>query len=115
MRPFGPPPSGQMQIEGLGCEGEELMREARAWVSLHYPEWCWYKREASARSHRGEVSPKLMIELLRDEFRVELPNAIGPALARIAMEERPWDGRHGIRMRLARSKLDGFTTAAVRR
>ena len=46
---------------------------------------------------------------MRIAFSIELPNHMAPYLARIAMEQDP-----GIRMRVARSDADSYTTAVLR-
>lgn len=105
----GRPASNQMQLDGLGCEGGELMDEARAWVGLHFSEWCWYKDLARRKSEGGgKASPNFCLQAMRDHFRVSVKNALAPCLARIAMEEDP-----SIRFRLARSVADGYTTARL--
>lgn len=54
------------------------------------------------------ASPNLMLQLMRNEFRVSVPNAYAAPLARIAMEQDS-----SIRFRLARSKVDGWTEAVL--
>lgn len=111
MRDYGEPPSNQMAIPGLGTEGMELMREARTWAGRHYDEFQWYKRlaqEECSASKDGKASPNYCLQSMRRRFRVEIPNAYAPCLARIAMEQ---DG--DIRFRLAKSKVDVYTTAAL--
>lgn len=49
-----------------------------------------------------------MLQLMRNEFRVSVPNAYAAPLARIAMEQDS-----SIRFRLARSKVDGWTEAVL--
>ena len=46
---------------------------------------------------------------MRIAFGIELPNHVAPYLARIAMEQDP-----EIRMRVARSDADQYTTAVLR-
>lgn len=46
---------------------------------------------------------------MRIHYGIELPNHLAPYLARIAMEEDP-----EIRMRVARSDADMYTTAVLR-
>lgn len=106
----GKEPSNQMQLElpGYTSEGAELMQSVRQWASDHYAAFQWFKQEAAERSAKGEVSPKLMAELMRDRFHVSIPNAYVPGLARVAMEQR-----NDIRFRLAASKVDGFTEVKI--
>lgn len=107
---YGEPPSNQMQmaLPGLSDEGREVMDACRTWVGCHYAEFCWYMDESERRSKDGPVSPKLMVELMRDRFHVSIPNAFVPCFPRIAMERRK-----GLKFRLARSKVDGWTEATL--
>ncbi len=111
MRRYGEPPSDQMALPGLGTEGLELMREARKWAGRHYREFMWYKHLAKRECERakdGKASPNWCLQSMRREFRIEIPNAYAPCLARIAMEQDK-----GIRFRVARSKVDGYTNARL--
>ena len=111
MRRYGEPPSDQLAIPGLGTDGMELMQEARTWAGRHYDEFMWYRRFAKRecqRSADGKASPNYCLQSMRSEFRVEIPNAYAPCLARIAMEQD-----ESIRFRVARSKADGYTTAKL--
>lgn len=104
----GRPASNQMQLDGLGCEGEEEMREARMWVGTHFSDWCRYKEIAREQSADGYASPNFVLQSMRHKCRVSVKNALAPYLARIAMEEDP-----SIRFRTARSRADGFTTVQL--
>lgn len=106
------PPSNQMALPGLDPKGEQRMIEARAWVEAHPEEFGWYKSQARrecARTHDGKASPNRCIYGMRIVFGIELPNHLAPYLARIAMEQDKT-----IRMRVARSDADGYTTAVLR-
>ena len=105
-------PDNQMALPGLDPKGEQRMLEARAWVKAHPEEWGWYKsnaRRECARTHDGKASPNRCIYGMRITFGIELPNHLAPYLARIAMEQDKT-----IRMRVARSDADGYTTAVLR-
>ena len=105
-------PSNQSALPGLDPKGEQRMADARAWVASHPEEWEWYKRNARQeckRTHDGKASPNRCIYGVRIAFGTELPNHMAPYLARIAMEQDP-----GIRMRVARSDADSYTTAVLR-
>ena len=107
-----PQPDNQMALPGLDPKGEQRMLEARAWVKAHPEEWGWYKsnaRRECAGTHDGKASPNRCIYGMRITFGIELPNHLAPYLARIAMEQDP-----SIRMRVARSDADGYTTAVIR-
>lgn len=110
MRAMGRP-SDQMALPGLDARGEMRMKDARQWVATHPDEWGWYKAQARAecsRTHDGKASPNRCLYGMRIRFGVELPNHIAPYLARIAMEQEP-----SIRMRVARSDADQYTTAVL--
>lgn len=105
------PASNQMALPGLDPKGEERMEKARTWVVAHRTEWEWYKdaaRTECARSRDGKASPNRCLYGMRIAFGVEMPNHFAPYLARIAMEQ---DRR--IRMRVARSDADQYTTAVL--
>lgn len=107
-----PQPDNQMALPGLDPKGEQRMLEAREWVKAHPEEWRWYKsnaRRECARTHDGKASPNRCIYGMRITFGIELPNHLAPYLARIAMEQDKT-----IRMRVARSDADGYTTAVLR-
>lgn len=102
-------PDNQLSFDGLGTKGEVRMKEARLWTREHISEWTWYKRRALEKSSQGfRPSPNFMLQAMRDEFRVSIPNALAPYLARIAMEENP-----AISFRTARSDADAYTTAVL--
>lgn len=104
--------SNQSALPGLDPKGEQRMADARAWVEAHPEEWEWYKRNARQeckRTHDGKASPNRCIYGVRIAFGTELPNHLAPYLARIAMKQ---DAE--IRMRVARSDADQYTTAVLR-
>lgn len=106
---YSKPPSNQMQLDGMSDEGGDLMREARGWTREHLTEWTWYRRFAREQcADGGKASPNFVLQAMRNHFRVSVPNAYAPALARIAMEGDP-----AIRFRVAKSMVDGFTTAVL--
>lgn len=95
----------------MGAKGERRMAEARAWVDANHDEWAWYLRNARQecrRTHDGKASPNRALYGMRIAFGIELPNHMAPYLARIAMEQDP-----SIRMRVARSDADLYTTARL--
>lgn len=104
--------SGQMALPGLDGKGEQRMADARAWVASHPDEFEWYKAQARrecAKTHDRKASPNRCIYGMRIAFGIELPNHMAPYLARIAMEQD-----EEIRMRVARSDADQYTTAVLR-
>ena len=105
-------PSNQMALPGLDPKGELRMADARAWVESHPDEFAWYKdnaRRECSRTHDGKASPNRALYGMRIRFGIELPNHLAPYLARIAMEQDP-----EIRMRVARSDADQYTTAVLK-
>lgn len=102
---YGEKPSNQMQmaLDGLSAEGQALMDEARRWADLHSEEFAWYKRHARETSAGAKASPNFELQSMRHHFKISVPNAYAPCLARIAMEQDA-----NISFRLARSKVDGF-------
>lgn len=107
-----PSPDSQMALPGLDPKGCQRMEDARAWVKAHPEEFAWYKanaRKECSKTHDGKASPNRCIYGMRIVFGIELPNHLAPYLARIAMEQDKT-----IRMRVARSDADGYTTAVLR-
>ncbi|OFK25067.1 hypothetical protein [Olsenella sp. HMSC062G07] len=105
-------PENQCALPGLDPKGEQRMRVARQWVTSHPEEWAYYKgaaRRECAHTHDRKASPNRCIYSVRIRFGIEIANALAPYLARIAMEQDP-----DIRMRVARSDADGFTTARLK-
>ena len=103
---YGEKPSNQMEmpLPGFEQDGQELMAEARKWAAMHFCEFSWYKTHAKAAcANGGKASPNFELQSMRHHFRVSVPNAYAPCLARIAMEQD-----RGIQFRLAKSKVDGF-------
>lgn len=126
---YGENPSNQIQIPGLGQDGESLMEEARSWVDEHRRDFERYIRLARrqmAKSPDRKASPNACKEQMRagmdvnfsfggegvltcDESRcVSIRNAYAPCLAMIAMErDKTLD------FRIAKSKVDGYTSATL--
>ena len=105
-------PSNQSALPGLDPKGEQRMADAREWVEAHPDEWAWYLRNARQeckRTHDGKASPNRALYGVRIAYGTEMPNHFAPYLARIAMEQDP-----EIRMRVARSDADQYTTAVLR-
>ncbi len=107
-----PSPDNQMALPGLDPKGCQRMEDARAWVKAHPEEFAWYKanaRKECSKTHDGKASPNRCIYGMRIVFGIELPNHLAPYLARIVMEQDP-----SIRMRVARSDADRYTTAVLK-
>lgn len=108
---YGKPASNQsqMQIDGFSDRGLELMEEARLWVGRHYEAWMFYRSLARRKCAEGGIaSPNYCLQAMRDMKCVSVPNSYAPCFARIAMEQEP-----GLKFRLAKSKVDGFTKAVL--
>lgn len=99
---YGEAPSNQNELD-TDSPGAQLMKAAREWTEKHPEEWHGYKNMARAYSRKGAASPNLLLQLMRNVYRVSVQNGLAPALARIAMEQ---DDR--IKFRVAKSKCDGF-------
>ena len=126
---YGEQASNQIQLPGLGQDGEKLMEDAREWVDEHPKAFARFMRLARRqmiKSSDHKASPNACKEQMRagmdvnfssggagvvtcDETRcVSIRNAFAPCLARIAMErDRTLD------FRTAKSKADGYTTAIL--
>ena len=98
---YGEKPSNQCELPITA--GHALMEDVRAWIEDNPEAWEKYLQIARNESFFGEVSPNLVIQLLRFRQKVSVRNSYAPVLARIAMEQDS-----NIRFRLARSKVDGF-------
>lgn len=98
---YGESPDNQMQLEMPEIKGYELVKEVRLWAARHYAEFSWYKQ--FAKDQGENASPNFCLQAMRNRFKVSIPNAYAPALARIAMEEDK-----GCHFRLAKSMTDGF-------
>lgn len=108
MRYYGEKPSEQLELHGLGSDGEELMNKARKWVDEHPDEWGYYLQLARLESAHAPASPNYLLQALRHRYHISIANALAPALARIALEQD-----YKLRFRLAKSKVDGFTEAVL--
>lgn len=97
-------PSCQLQLDGMSDEGYELMREVRGWTREHLAEFCYFKDYGRRKTAQGQrPSPNTAVYLMRDKFKVRVPNGYARCLARIAMEEDA-----SIDFNIKRSKVDGF-------
>lgn len=103
----GASPDNQMKLDlpGINDDGAELMKEAREWrMRNHMGAWLDYMNIARRCCSGGQqASPNYVLQSLRNERKVSIPNSFAPCLARIAMEEDK-----NLTFRLAKSKVDGF-------
>ena len=108
MQRYGDKPSQPLELPGLGTDGEQLMLRAREWVAGHPDEWGYYMQLARLESIHAPASPNYLLQALRHRYHVSIANSLASALARIALEQD-----YKLRFRLAKSKVDGFTEAAL--
>ena len=121
---YGKEPSDQMALAGIGLSGETIMNRAKDWITEnpdHFERYIRLARFQVQKSKDGKASTNGVKEWLRTGLdvnwsfpggaltfaphrRVSIPNAISPALARIAMEMDETLNFH-----LAASKTDGYT------
>ena len=104
MRDYGEAPGNQMELEipGVNDHSRGIWEEAREWTCSHFTEWCAYKRYADeSRGSDGKASPNECLMFLRTTFKVSIPNAWAPALARLARSECPH-----LDFRMAKSMFD---------
>lgn len=101
------PQSLQMELPGLGAEGERDMAEAEEWVREHPDAWRYMVRHARRLSAMGYVSIKYLVEMVRNELHLPVKNAWTPALARIMESSHP-DLKGAFHK--SRSRSDGFAS-----
>lgn len=112
MRDYGPPPDNQMQLDipGVNDVAREKWEEARDWTCRHFAEWCGYKEFAfENRGPDGKASPNECLMFLRTTYRLSIPNAWAPILARLAMQECP-----RLEFRIAKSMFDPCAEVVLR-
>ena len=127
---YGKDPSNQLAFEGIGLSGETIMTQARDWIVAnpdHFERYLRLARFQVMKSKDGKASTNACKEWLRTGLdvnwsfpggaltfaphrRVSIPNALSPALARIAMEMD-----ENLNFRLAASKTDGYTETVFER
>ena len=104
MRDYGSPPDNQLEltIPGVNDESRAEWEEARKWTCNHFAAWCAYKEYARENfGPDGKASPNECLMYLRTTFKVSIPNAWAPILARLAMQQVP-----SLDFRIAKSKYD---------
>ena len=98
------PMSSQLEIFGLGADGEQDMADAR--MDRRAPAGVDFMVEQATRLNRkGYVSINYLVHMVRNELHVGVKNGLAPSLARI-MEARYPHLRHAFNKH--RSKSDGF-------
>lgn len=104
MRDYGPPPGNQMELElpGVNDKARKVWEQVREWTCQNLSQWCAYKEYANEnRGSDGKASPNECLMYLRTKFKVSIPNAWAPILARLAKQECPH-----LEFRMAKSKYD---------
>ena len=103
---FGPKPqSMQMQLKGIGMEGEQDVVEAMAWIEENPEAWAYMVENARRLHAKGYVSANYLVNMVRNELHVKVKNGYAPALARIMHKAFP-DLRGAFKTHS--SKSDGF-------
>lgn len=102
------PQSMQMELPGLGSEGERLMNEAREWCEQYPGAWdAMLEKAIWLADHRGYVSANYLVNYVRNELGVGIKNGYAPALARIIGEKVP---RIAGKFHKHSSMTDGFAS-----
>lgn len=84
------PQSNQGQLEGLGLKGEQDVTEAQEWIDAHPLEWLYMIHNARRLKRSVDfVSANYLVNMVRNEHRVSVPNGLAPAFARLMMHECP--------------------------
>lgn len=75
------PMSNQLEIFGLGADGEQDMADARAWIGEHPRAWDFMVEQATRLNRKGYVSINYLIHMVRNELHVGVKNGLAPSLA----------------------------------
>lgn len=81
--------SNQSELPGLGSKGEQTYKKAIEWIEKHPVEFEYMEHNAIRLSKRGVVSANYLVNMVRNEKRVSIPNACAPAFARILEAREP--------------------------
>lgn len=104
---FNPKPeSPQLQIPGLGMQGEQEAKAAYEWIASNPDAWEFMEANALRLARRtGYVSVRYLLGMVRNELRIGVANPLSPAFGRILAAKHPEldsaINRHG-------SRCDGF-------
>ncbi len=100
------PASAQMELPGLGADGERDFREALEWIEGHPDEWGYMVGNAMRLRRKGYVSANYLVNMVRNERHVACKNGLAPSFARIMESRYPQlEGAFGKH----RSRADGFS------
>lgn len=100
---FSSEPDNQLRLPIAGLDDDTVAAEK--WIAEHPQEWRYILRCASRDANFGKVSMRSCVEAMRREFRTGCPNALTPAMSRIA--ERDVKSLKGVFTK-SRSRADGF-------
>ncbi len=81
------PQSAQLELWGLGSDGERDFTEAKEWIEKNPEAWQFMVDNARRLNAKGYVSVNYLVNMVRNELHVACKNGIAPSLARI-MEGR---------------------------
>lgn len=99
------PRSEQLELEGLGFEGEELARRAEEWVEQNKDAYMVMVDEAYRLAKTGRISAKYLVERMRAEKRVGIDNRLTACVARMIIRQNPQLSSY---FETEKSKSDGF-------
>lgn len=99
------PRDRQMQLSGLGLDGERDVQEALEWIDDNPGAYDFMVRNARRLKAKGYVSANYLVNMVRNELHVSIKNGYAPALARIMEREFP-DLQGAFRMH--KSQADGY-------
>lgn len=100
------PRSNQTELPGLGAKGEATYNKAREWIKNNPSAYRYMKYQAIRLAGRKKyVSANYLVNMVRNELSVQVPNSCAPAFSRILEEEVPTlKGK----FRKHASQVDGF-------
>lgn len=77
------PQSMQLELAGLGSEGEADVKAALAWIKENPFGWQYMVHNALRLSKKGYVSANYLVNMVRNEEHIGVKNGLAPAFARI--------------------------------
>ena len=104
------PQSMQIELPGLGAEGEADVKDALAWIEANPYGWEYMVANALRLARKGYVSANYLVNMVRNEEHIGVKNGLAPAFARI-MEAQVPELRGAFRSH--GSRCDGFAGVDV--
>lgn len=83
------PQSMQLQLRGLGEDGERLYQEATDWIDLHPAAWDFIVANAMRLHDKGYVSANYLVNMVRNELHIAVKNGYAPVFARVLERDVP--------------------------